>query len=42
MEQTIDEVLEEMYQTITVEAIQSSSSYPSSYPVLTSFLEHFY
>ncbi|MFD0715656.1 TetR-like C-terminal domain-containing protein [Paenibacillus sp. GCM10027626] len=36
----IDEVLDEMYHTITVDAIRNSPS--SSHPALTAFLEHIY
>ncbi|WP_337101179.1 TetR/AcrR family transcriptional regulator [Paenibacillus sp. YIM B09110] len=42
MEHMIEDVLGEMYQTITIEAIKKSPPTPSSHPVLTSFLEHFY
>ncbi|UNK16057.1 TetR/AcrR family transcriptional regulator [Paenibacillus sp. N3/727] len=42
MEQMIEGILDEMYQTITIDAIKNSSSHSPSYPALTSFLEHFY
>lgn len=43
MEQTIEEVLHEMYQTIRVDAVKNiSPPVVSPHPVLTTFLEHFY
>lgn len=42
MEQMMDEVLDEMFQTITVDAVKNAPSSSSPFPALTSFLDHFY